>query len=359
MSRKHFMALDGLRGVAATSVVVFHGRWLSPSGHAFDHGLMAVGFFFMLSGCVIDHAYTDRLRSSLSFLKFAQLRVFRLYPMIVIGAISGLAVAGGVAFKSHNYPLVLSLLLSAPFAFLCLPAPSVIASQPFIINQPTWSLFFEIVANAAYAVFLVRLGKRMFIFLSVIAACVSLLMAFKINTLNAGYQFGELQWGIGAVFAPFMIGMLLNRYRFFRRGWRFPFWVLSLLLIATFQMPALDRPWDGLYQFSCMVLIYPFLIAVAQDSEPSGRWVTLAKASAYVSYPLYALHYPLVTFFEHLAGHFNLPKLPSLVVMVILCVAVSALISRVVEEPVREWLRLKFTARAPLGRDKHLQRDSA
>ena len=61
---RHLLALDGLRGVAAFAVVLFHRRWWMASGHLLDHAYLAVDFFFMLSGLVIDRAYRARLGRS-------------------------------------------------------------------------------------------------------------------------------------------------------------------------------------------------------------------------------------------------------------------------------------------------------
>jgi len=64
--RKHFEVLDGLRGMAALAVVIFHfAEIIAPdSSHNFiGHGFLAVDFFFCLSGFVIAYAYDDRIAS--------------------------------------------------------------------------------------------------------------------------------------------------------------------------------------------------------------------------------------------------------------------------------------------------------
>jgi peptidoglycan/LPS O-acetylase OafA/YrhL len=53
--KTHYIVLDGLRGVAAISVFAFHGRWWLPQIITFQHGYLAVDFFFMLSGFVIGY----------------------------------------------------------------------------------------------------------------------------------------------------------------------------------------------------------------------------------------------------------------------------------------------------------------
>ena len=52
-SKPHYVLLDGLRGVAALLVIwyhVFEGFATSPIDQRFNHGYLAVDFFFILSG---------------------------------------------------------------------------------------------------------------------------------------------------------------------------------------------------------------------------------------------------------------------------------------------------------------------
>lgn len=62
-SKPHYAILDGLRGVAALTVIwyhVFEGFATSPLDQKFNHGYLAVDFFFILSGFVVGYAYDDR-----------------------------------------------------------------------------------------------------------------------------------------------------------------------------------------------------------------------------------------------------------------------------------------------------------
>lgn len=65
--KPHYAALDGLRGVAAVMVVLFHMFEGSARDFQFhtdqiiNHGYLSVDFFFMLSGFVIGYAYDDPL----------------------------------------------------------------------------------------------------------------------------------------------------------------------------------------------------------------------------------------------------------------------------------------------------------
>lgn len=64
-SKPHYELLDGLRGVAALVVILYHifeGYAFASNGtiDTLNHGYLAVDFFFILSGFVIGYAYDDR-----------------------------------------------------------------------------------------------------------------------------------------------------------------------------------------------------------------------------------------------------------------------------------------------------------
>lgn len=83
--RSHFLALDSLRGICATLVVIYHFE-----SDAFirqipfiQHGFLFVDFFFVLSGFVIAANYRDKIASRYPISKFLFLRLGRLYPLYV------------------------------------------------------------------------------------------------------------------------------------------------------------------------------------------------------------------------------------------------------------------------------------
>ena len=79
-SKPRYEILDGLRGVAAVMVLVYHicephwGQTTQPVAH----GYLAVDFFFVLSGFVIGYAYNDRWSNGLSLKEFMKRRITRL-----------------------------------------------------------------------------------------------------------------------------------------------------------------------------------------------------------------------------------------------------------------------------------------
>lgn len=130
MQAKHFMGLDGLRGVAALIVVIYHRRfWVA--GFEDWHGYLAVDFFFLPSGFVISHAYGGRLASGqLSPDRFAVARVIRLYPLIVLGAVLGTVSFVIEGVQKSWLGLGLRALDALPFGGAALPQPFLLGSGP-------------------------------------------------------------------------------------------------------------------------------------------------------------------------------------------------------------------------------------
>ena len=90
-SKPHFEILDGLRGLAAIVVVIFHFMEIiitDFSKNFIAHGYLAVDFFFCLSGFVIAYAYDTRI-AGMGLKTFIKLRLIRLQPLVIIDSILG------------------------------------------------------------------------------------------------------------------------------------------------------------------------------------------------------------------------------------------------------------------------------
>ncbi len=165
-SKPHYDILDGLRGVAALMVIVYHVF------ECFDwtpvpHGYLAVDFFFVLSGFVIGYAYDSRWKDGLTVGHFFKRRLIRLHPMVVIGAILGaicFIVQGSVRWEGTHVStgwVMVAMLLS----MFMLPLYSGAAAdvrgngEMFPLNGPSWSLFYEYISNILYALLLRRLPR--------------------------------------------------------------------------------------------------------------------------------------------------------------------------------------------------------
>src|SRR3954464_9881011 len=102
-TKQHFEILDGLRGIAALSIVMFHFmEWVYTdySKNFIGHGFLAVDFFFCLSGFVIGYAYDDRI-GKMGVIEFFKSRIIRLHPLVILGSVLGLITYLFDPFNTH------------------------------------------------------------------------------------------------------------------------------------------------------------------------------------------------------------------------------------------------------------------
>ena len=252
-SKPHYELLDGLRGVAALLVICYHifeGFATSPVDQRFNHGYLAVDFFFLLSGFVVGYAYDDRWKRGMRCRDFIRRRLIRLHPMVVLGAVFGAAafwLQGPVRWDGT--PVSAGMLL---LALLCgmvlLPVWPGAGhevrgnGEMYPLNGPSWSLFFEYLGNLLYAFLLRRLPTRLLALVVVLSG--SALALFAVCDLS-GYGHLGVGWtladynlpgGLLRMLFSFSAGMLLSR-RFRPMHIRGAFWLCSLALALLLAMP--------------------------------------------------------------------------------------------------------------------------
>jgi peptidoglycan/LPS O-acetylase OafA/YrhL len=154
-TKQHFVILDGLRGIAALGVVIFHFmEWVYPPDQNFiGHGFLAVDFFFCLSGFVIGYAYDDRI-GQMGKRAFFTGRLIRLHPLVILGTVLGVIGFFIDPFDTHTVLYSTGKFLLLVLCSLLLIPMSTMedrAFNQFGFNAPAWSLFWEYIANIAYA----------------------------------------------------------------------------------------------------------------------------------------------------------------------------------------------------------------
>lgn len=199
---RRYVALDGLRGIAAILVVFYH---LQVSNHFthnlfFRNGYLAVDLFFVLSGFVICSSYSHRINSIPDAMRFIGLRFFRVYPMhlatllVLLGLeclklysqSSGMITASDRAAFTGPYSWV------AFFANLGLVQGLGIFSY-LTWNAPSWSISCEF---AAYLVFALAAAGGLFrskilvLLLSLAGLGGFCFVAFTHGDLNSTYDLG-------------------------------------------------------------------------------------------------------------------------------------------------------------------------
>lgn len=341
MNKPHFLALDGLRGIAAIAVMVMHkGRWLYEPGGFIGHAWMAVDFFFLLSGFVIAAAYEERLRGGLSVPAFLRIRMIRLYPLILLGMLIGGAwPLMRIAVGDYLGPDAGPVLATLARGVLLIPAvhPDPTGWGLFPLNGPTWSLFFELAVNIAYVLIARRLTTPILIGIVAVAALAVAAMPFAAG-LDAGAQGATFWWAIPRTTFGFFAGVLLYRTR---GRWAHlvpgaPVWLLSLALVGVFVIPA-DQPWTPAFELACVFLVFPALLALGVNAPSTPRTAAFCRLSGGLSYPIYALHYPLLVLAGGIiARRIQAPWLGLVAYPIVFALCWAAW--RLYDEPVRAWL---------------------
>jgi peptidoglycan/LPS O-acetylase OafA/YrhL len=349
--KPHFVFLDGLRGLAALMVGLLHASQVFPTSYNPAHAFLAVDFFFCLSGFVVAYAYDEKLGAGMSFSDFASTRLIRLYPMILCGVLLGGAVS---LFGNHGGPAVILAITAASLALL--PAGLMFHQLAYPINNPIWSLFFELAANAVYAA-----ERRTIRVTTALPALVVLLVSGLALVAVAYGQRGLVGVGFSSVPSfiagfvrvtfPFFSGVFIYRYGAFKLRFSVPPLALAVTLLAVLGAPMFQGSWG--YDAVAVIGLFPAIVILGANATHSGHlsklWTLLGK----LSYPFYIIHEPILRAVSHVR---ELSHLPSAVVAVlpaldILAAAASAyVIATLYDEPVRRWLtaRRGAMARAPL-----------
>lgn len=372
ISKPRYEILDGLRGVAALMVVIFHlseAFSYDPVYKHLNHGYLCVDFFFVLSGFVIGYAYDKRMKDgTMSRWDFFKSRLIRLQPMVLFGVLLG-AMLFYFQDSAYYYKIaetsVWTLLLYVLLEFLMIPKTPTYNirgnDELYSLNIPQWSLLFEYFANLLYGLFVYKMGKKSLIFLVSIFTLMLVDSALTLNlfntllphdypcSLNAGWSLDpeQLYIGIARVGFSFFAGLLM-----FRLGKvinvKHAFWLCSLIIIGVVcveNVGGYEHPlWDGIFNLACTLILFPLTVAMGAGSKLQGK-----KSSAIclflgkISYPLYLVHYPLVyLFFAWIDTHHDAPVSVLAFVsvsVVLLAILLAYAAMKLYDEPVRKWLR--------------------
>jgi len=354
--KSHLETLDGLRGTAALSVLLFHITEITSVDVAHNplrHAHLAVDFFFALSGFVLGHAYDARISGSaapasrLTLKAFFLRRLIRLHPMVVLAMVIGLL---GYLLDPYvspgNQPSAGLLSLVFALNLLLLPAPALPNrfGETHCIDSPAWTLFQEYLANVGYGLFGARLSNRMLGVLCAVSGLALLLTALHFGNLSVGWAWANFWAAFVRLTYPFLTGLLLYRLNL-RIRLPHPYLWLSLLLVAIFTAPALGR-FDGLFEALCVIVVFPLTICCgAGVSGLDGLSGRLSRFTGRLSYPLYLIHYPAIYVF----AHWNWKTHPSQASLWLVAaslyvgvVVVACLLLKYFDEPLRAWLTRKM-----------------
>jgi peptidoglycan/LPS O-acetylase OafA/YrhL len=350
-TKQHFEILDGLRGIAAVTVVFFHFmEFIVPDYNKslIAHSYLAVDFFFCLSGFVIAYSYDNRLQK-IGMWSFFKLRLIRLHPLVVIGSVLGLLTFVFDPFSNlyHTYGVGITLCMFLASMFL-IPFPVVHERyfNLFHLNPPTWSLFWEYIANILYALIFSKLSKKILWGLTVIGAIALCYEARKSGYLGVGWGGDNVLGGGVRVFFSFLAGMVIYRSSWIIKS-KLGFFSMSVLLALAFFVPYADKA-NWITDPLIVIFYFPLIVALGAGARLKPLLSRVCKFLGDISYPLYMIHYPFLWLFLS----FIEAKKPStgylLILMPIgvgLLIALAYLIMRTADLPVRKYLKARMERR--------------
>ena len=379
-SKPRYEILDGLRGVAAVIVVMFHLFETYSKGVPYqilNHGYLAVDFFFVLSGFVVGYAYDSRWGNGMTFGNFCKRRIIRLQPMLIFGTIVGALLyymQGDHPDFSiiHQTPWWIVVLLMI-WGGTVLPIPKSWDIRGWAefnpLNGATWSLLWEYLANLLYGLFLHRLKLRTLIVLSAVAALLVFNVCMNIDifgvldvrdyaayTMIGGWSLtpDQLLIGFSRLAYPFLIGLVISRVsKMHIRISRHGFILCSIILVAILVMPRVGGAnpenfrMNGLYELFAILLVFPLIIMMGRGSTVVGeKYEGLCKFLGDISYPLYVTHYPIVYVqMSWAATHPDAPTSPHVFMACcyfVMAIALAYASMKLYDLPVRAWLSEKF-----------------
>lgn len=363
-SKNHFEILDGLRGVAAVMVVIFHlFDAFSGDNHLIkiiNHGYLAVDFFFLLSGFVIGYAYNDRW-NKMSLKVFLKRRLIRLHPMVIMGM-----VIGAICFYFGGSPILFPQLSQVPFwkvlltmfvGFTLLPLPTSMDirgwGEMHPLNGPAWTLFFEYVGNILYGVFIRRISNTFLSLLVFLSACVLIHLAI---TSPNGDVFGgwsiepaQFRIGITRLLFPFLAGVLLSRLKKPSRI-KNAFALSVLMIIVVLSLPRVggtENLWlNGLYESFSIVILFPLIVYIGASGEIKNVVsLKICRFFGNISYPIYIIHFPLIYIYSAWVVDNDISLQngwPMGLLLLVVTVLMALACLKFYDIPVRKWLTKRF-----------------
>jgi peptidoglycan/LPS O-acetylase OafA/YrhL len=327
-----FLALDALRGVAAISVLLVHigylggYRWLAPFGY------LAVDLFFVMSGLVIGYAYERKLLEGMRWRSFMAIRAARLYPALFLGILIGMGAqlwldGGSSGLGLHSFGQFLVV-------------PDFTSPELFPLNGVIWSLFLEVVVNAAHAAAVRRLSTPRLATLVVVCGIAWAWTAGSSGNWGGGWGWSTVAGGLARVGWGYGVGLL---YRLVIAGRLTPPAISAVWPVAAaLFLLLMPRFGAGTPRIAMtLFLLFPVIVLLALRARipPSAR--RLATWLGALSYPLYAIHYPLLLIATGIIG--TRPGAAALwagtgLAMVLFAAAIAYLYER----PARAWLRCRL-----------------
>ncbi len=243
MQRIH--KLDGLRGLFALFVVLFHFNINNAPSALVNNffvrtSFIFVDFFFILSGYVITLTYHEKIISGNTFFQFLLKRFIRLYPLLLFSTLMYWYFVHPF-FDEKNIKLALDTLL--------LTNSTPILGSGIGMNYPSWSISSEMISYIAFGIcsLIAIRKKKTYLILAITIACFGIL-AYQQNYFQTG-SFGFIR-GLACFNLGYIIFVLSNRKINISKyyEWLIPLTVLFIMFLL-YHLSSINTTLNLLIQF--------------------------------------------------------------------------------------------------------------
>ncbi len=341
---KRYLVLDAMRGYAACIVVVWHFGLIQPGLDgplAGTIAYMAVDFFLLLSGFILNHAYFRHDTFNLG--TFAKARFARLYPLHLVTLLFIFVLATPLVeilfHLRYDHDLWLHILMIHNIGF----GPSSLR-----FNGPAWSISVELWSNLLIAPLFVAAvrtkiapsHRRAFLLgISLVGYAVLMMTVGQLDIsyeniapgVNSGMIRGLASFGLGILLYDahrYLEATLSERARHILSK------ITPLCYVAFVLVFAL--PIGGtLFDFAFIPLFAAILLVASFELGPASKAITKAEFLGRISFSVYLIHTPIMLLYKATVGDVVYPFTYALILGATL--GVSVLTHKYIELPSYTW----------------------
>jgi peptidoglycan/LPS O-acetylase OafA/YrhL len=302
---RRYVALDGLRGIAALIVVLCHIRWTNhlTGSNAIQHGFLFVDLFFMLSGFVLAASYLERIRSIIELCHFLLLRFFRIYPLHFVMLLAMIAlelvkVAG--LWTGIMVPAQPPFSRSNSFGDIFLNVfliQSLGTTDHLSWNIPSWSISCEAAGYVAFA-FATLAGMtktKAFQIIAVPMAIAGYVFVLHLKgTLNAFYDVGIVRCLAGLSLGVWAYNLTqATRISFIEPG------ILGIIAVGLAAWVIVTLCFVNGITEAMVVPIFLLALLFLHQDRGIGAKVLCSQSIKFlglISYSIYMVHFPILIF---------------------------------------------------------------
>jgi peptidoglycan/LPS O-acetylase OafA/YrhL len=317
-SRTYYPHVEGLRGVAAFYVFLYH-IWQYGISHAgatltvllpytlpwMQFGHFAVSAFIVISGYCLGLPVAQRLEKPFDAGRFAKRRARRLLPAYTLAlflSVIPFCIMAVLLGRSPNFSHI-ALAIVAHLALIHNWSPALAE----YLNGPMWSIALECQIYVVFALLLIPVWKRF-------GPWAQLAVALVIGLAPHFIFHGRLDYTIWWLLGLFAMGVVAAHLTA-RSPLRAPYWRLVALLAAAIAFVAVLRTGDatpdsGLWPADLIVGVAIALMFATSDGDRltwTARFLSLRPVVIVgtFSYSLYLIHGPLVAVTAAALQHVN------------------------------------------------------